>query len=111
MWDCEYVKLFWHDLNELLVKNCTNLNNFDFSEEFILFGVQHNMFTDKVMDFVILLAKYYIYSCKWKDLKPNVLVFSRLLKYRYKLERYYYIVTENIVEFDNIWEPYILLFA
>ena len=71
-----------------------------------MFGVTDNIITDKVIDLFILLAKFYFYGCKWGKNVPNVNVFLRILKDRYVVERYFYIVTNRSSDFDIDWLPY-----
>ena len=56
-----------------------------------LFGVLQNVFTDKVLDLIVMLAivmlaKFYIYNCKWQETAPNLKVFLRILKDRYTVD-------------------------
>lgn len=99
MWHCQHVNKFWQDLQELIVTRCSHVTSFRFSELLVLFGVQENMYTDKALDFIILLAKFYIYKCKWNFSRPTVKIFLNFLKYRYRMEKY----KGDIVLFDNIW--------
>jgi hypothetical protein len=105
MWRCQYVSKFWQDLQDLLIINCSHANNFRFSEVLVLFGVQDNIYTDKAMDFIILLAKLYIYKCKWNNTKPVVQIFLKYLKNRYRLEKDKRGRAGNA--FDITWQPYL----
>ena len=40
---------------------CVNCKNIELTERFILFGVLQNVFTDKVLDLIVMLAKFSIY--------------------------------------------------
>jgi hypothetical protein len=104
MWHCEHVNMFWKDLQELIVTKCSHVTNFRFSEVLVLFGVQENMYTDKALDFIILLAKFYIYKCKWNFSRPALPIFLKFLKSRYNIEKYKETTTVN--NFDILWQPY-----
>jgi hypothetical protein len=109
MWNCPYVHIFWQELKTSLLQHCTHIQNFNFSEQLILFGVKENMHTDKGFDFILLLAKFYIYKCKWTSSKPLAQVFLKLLKSRYRMEKYFCMMPQNPVSFELIWQPYLNL--
>jgi hypothetical protein len=80
--------------------------HFHFNEELVLFGVSEHIYTDNVLDLIILLAKYYIYQCKLKCVKPSVTVFLSILKNRYCLEKYSCTTQNCMKDFDMLWLPY-----
>ena len=49
--------------------NCTNL---ELTEKFVLFGVLQNVLTDKVLDLIVMLAKFCFYKCKRQETAPNL---------------------------------------
>ena len=57
MWQCRYVQTFFNDLTNLLRIKCVHLTNFKFSAMLVIFGVEHNIITDGVLDLVILLSE------------------------------------------------------
>jgi hypothetical protein len=75
LWHCRYVENFWKEFEDLLIRNCECMLHFHFNEELVLFGVSEHIYTDNVLDLIILLAKYYIYQCKLKCVKPSVTFF------------------------------------
>lgn len=68
-------------------------------------GLQ-NVFTNKVLDLIVVLAKFYIYKCKWHETASNFKAFLRILTNRYTLERYLHITSWKLHEFDLQWLPY-----
>ena len=85
---------------------CVNCKNLELTEKFILFGVLQNVFTDKVLDLTVTLAKFCISKCKQEETAPNLKAFLRILKDRYTLERYLHITTDKLHDFDLQWLPY-----
>ena len=81
------------NLQSFIRGKCVNWNNVELTEKFILFGVLQNVLTDKVLDLIVVLAKFYIYKCKWQETAPKLKVFLRILKDRYIVERYLHITT------------------
>ena len=104
-WDCDIVKNFWTNLQNLLIANCTHIVNLQFDEELILFGTKENMYTDDIFDLILLLAKYYIYSLKWTDSVPNITVFRAIVKNRHQFEKYR--LSNQTQKFNTLWFPYV----
>ena len=53
-----------HSLQSFIREKCVNYKTLELTEKFILFGVLQNVFTDKVLDLTVTLAKFYISKCK-----------------------------------------------
>ena len=79
------------------------------SESLSILGHDKNMHTDTIVEFIILFAKQYIYSCKLNMTIPNLPGFFAKLKYRFQIEEY--IARKNFLynEFSMRWYPYKLL--
>ena len=60
------VKCFWNKLEQFICDHCNNIHNFKFNEKSILFGTDDNFQSDNVLDFMMLYAKYFIYSCRYE---------------------------------------------
>ena len=83
--------------------NCQNLRLF---KEFVILGTKVNFKTDKIFNFIILLAKFYIYKSKLDDTIPKLDIFMNSLKKRYSLEKYRAVINENKHKFDMEWLMY-----
>ena len=106
LWQCEYVLKFWNDLLQVLKTTCIHLADLVFSPLLVLFGVKDNAYPDEAISFIILIAKFFIYKCKWNQDKPEITVFFRFLKYRYALEKNVYMKNYQLLLFTQIWQPY-----
>ena len=53
----------------------------------VIFGVEHNIITDGVMDLVVLLAKAYIYRSKTIQTVPTSSSLKYILYSRYLIEK------------------------
>ena len=106
-WQCPKVTAFWTSLSVLMNKRCMHAYKFRFTEKYILFGMSENIKTDKICDFITLMAKFYIYKSKVQHTELNVNCFIINLYYRYEIEKY---TNKNSVFFRNIWGPYLKLF-
>jgi hypothetical protein len=105
MWTCSKVKLFWSSLERLL-QNCAHCSRLQLSEELILFGCKTNVVTDCVFDYILLLAKFFIYQCYLNDNLPLMSVFLNVLKSRYVELKYLSCIMYCSVEFQENWSLY-----
>ena len=80
MWRCQHVKLFWNKLEGFICDHCNNVQNLKFNEKIILFGTDDNFKSDNVLDFIILYAKYFIYSCRYEKIKHQLCAFRKELE-------------------------------
>ena len=74
----------------------------------MLFGVDSTVITDTIFDLIILLAKQYLYRCKFEQSVLQISVFRKRLKLRYKLEEYSsnIIITFHKNAFNTRWRCY-----
>ena len=86
-WECPIVNQFWQNLLQLIHEKCHHCTRFYFCPELILFGLANEIYTDRIMDFIILFAKFYIYKCKLNELRPDILSFLRQLKKDFLLKK------------------------
>ena len=56
-WECPLIVPFWLELQRNLVRECSHCVNFHFTEMLVIFGVDENISTDKVLNLIVLLAK------------------------------------------------------
>ena len=106
LYDCTVIFQFWTDFQQMLKSKCQHCNNFSIDSELVLFGVKKNIKTDKVLDLIILQAKFYIYKCKLQDLKPVISTFICLLKDKYTIEQYNAYINNRQTKFHNEWYLY-----
>lgn len=106
VWECGVVNRFWNNLLNLIHEKCQHCVNFFFSLELILFGIARDIVTDKTMDLIILISKFYIYKCKLNETLPNIQTFLGQLKYRLQIEKI--VADTNLTHetFENNWLIY-----
>ena len=85
LWNCESVRQFWKELENSLRSKCQNCKRIIFSLELV--GTKGNTITDKGFDFVLLMAKFYIYKCKFQEALPEVIVFISQFNYSLRIEQ------------------------
>ena len=106
LYDCEFAQRFWVNLGNALRNNCHNCARLSFSLELVIFGSKNNFITDKGFDFILLLAKFYVYKCKFLDTPPNLRIFLGELRFRLKIERTIAIRNNRGNRFNLDWYPY-----
>ena len=108
-WHCDIVQVFWAKLKTALNESCENCVEPIFTETLVLFGVKENVVTDRVIDLIIILAKYYIFKCKLQGSTPIAKIFIKSLKQRYIVEKYASLVCNRNHSFNLEWLPYLKL--
>ena len=108
-WRCDYTYSFWQTFENWINVHCNNACNFKLSESYVLFATDHHLKTDSILDFIVLLAKQYVFSCKYKKERPLLHVFKHKLTFRYRLEKYNAMLSQNLPQFDAKWFYYVTL--
>ena len=106
LWQCYFTRRFWRLLENLISTSCETAVNIKITENLVLFGIDSTAITDKIFDLIILLAKQYLYRCKFEQSVPLVSVFRKQLKLRYKLEEYNSKITFQENAFNAGWHCY-----
>ena len=106
-WTCKFVQRFWNDISFLINKKCAHAHNFKFTENLVLFGNCNIIYTDKICNLIILMAKFFIYRCKVQNKPLNIQIFIKEIFRRYQIEKN---INENSNIFKNYWAPYLTLF-
>lgn len=110
LWNCVHAQNFWTRLEKLFNEKCRNVSVLRFTQKLIIFGMEKHIKTDTVFDFILMLAKSYVYRCKIENVFPNVSVFQTLLNSRYKIEYYNAKVQNRLQKFETEWYYYIPMF-
>ena len=110
LWECPIVNQFWQNLLQLIHEKCHHCTRFYFCPEIVLFGLANEIYTDRIMDFIILFAKFYIYKCKLNELRPDILSFLRQLKKRLLVEEKVSEINNKDTWFEREWKMYRRLF-
>lgn len=110
-WHCDVVRKFWKDFEDWLHACCEHTVRFSLSEKIVLLSVDDNLITDQVIDYIILLAKYVIYTCALNDTVPTLQHFKQTLKYRYSVLKLAAIRKSSYTKFAMNWFPYLQLIS
>ena len=79
------------------------------SEKYFLFGLQEEHKFTKVLNFILLYAKYYIYLARCKKQTLTLNVFQKKLKVMYKVHKGIAFTHEEDDIFQKDWSPFISL--
>ena len=81
------------------------------SECLILFGIDDDIKMENVFDFILLVAKQYLYKCKIEKQLLNIDIFRKKQLCKYKIEEYDAKMSCSCSSFSSRWEPYKPYFA
>ena len=102
-WECPKTNLFWKELQNIFNNRCLHSFNFKFTKNLVFFGHCEKITTDKICDFIILMAKFFIYRCKVQGINLNIKHFINELYNRYNIEL---IISKNKNQCKCDWAPY-----
>ena len=72
----------------------------------MLFGCKSNVIPNNVFDFILVLAKYYIYICSRTNRKPNFFAFLNIIRLRYSDLKFLAHINGTHQQFANNWASY-----
>ena len=107
IWDCIRIQTFWETLQGRINALCPHARNFKFNKQYVLFGVSSVLKTDKICDFITLIAKYFIYKSKVQGDTPTIITYTKYLQTRYYIEKEIYKIKQKDTTFRNLWNPYL----
>ena len=85
-WECWYIQEFWSKIQEILTLNNIEIQLSYFANSF---GVSfENNQKGSLFNFIILLAKYYIFVSKYKQQIPNINGFRNIFQQTREFEEY-----------------------
>ena len=82
-YDCFIVKTFWH---EVVAKTLQDIDIVNLDKVIVFFGLISNLYSP--LNFFILHTKYYIYSCRTRQILPNVNQFVRKFSFHLQVRRH-----------------------
>lgn len=107
-YDCYCTKHFLSTLCEwLLVKGNIHLS---LSKLDFLFGIALNK-TNKVLNWILLQAKKFIYNSRARGKKPDFNIFIKNLEQEFNIKRYILLKNSRLAEFQNIWRHWMTFFG
>ena len=88
--ECKFVDCFWNEIGDWIsAKLQVNIKLYKIHK---LFGFQENCIDYKFLNNLMLVARLFIYRCKYSKSKPNMLKYFNLLKI---IKKYEYIIAKK----------------
>ena len=100
LFECSYSKSFWSEvlaniLNKLGSCGCLSLRD-------VIIGILKE--GEDLVNYVIILGKVYLWTCKQKAIKPNLRHFKIILEKKHETEKYIALNSNKIDLFDKKWK-------
>ena len=71
LWDCTYTETYWKRILDWITNNASHYRAFNITEQLVIFGVENSVVTDRVLNLIMLMAKRYIFKCRYLKVTPN----------------------------------------
>ena len=105
-WHCPVIQNFWQDTVEWVKSECGHIRTLQLSLLDIITGIQSKQKADKVLNFILFQAKYFIYKAKYNNHIPNLQHFKRYLLHNYNVEKYIAYSNCSWITFNKRWMVY-----
>lgn len=86
-WDCSVSQTFWGSFTRMIKERCNHAHNLKITKSLAILGVDNNVKIDHVFYFILILAKKYMYKCRYGNIQPEITAFKNVLTSRYKIEK------------------------
>ena len=78
LWNCTVTPCFWHNLRQWLHNNGTSLRSLELTPSLAI-GLTLHPFRNKYLYFLLLVARFYIWTCKTPCFRPMIENFPNFL--------------------------------
>lgn len=102
-WKCDKTQQFIRNVKGWL--NTYNIH-YDMNEKHFLLGLQEEHILSKILNFIILYAKYYIYLARCKHQALYISVFQKKLKFMYKVHKQIAFSNQEEETFQKDWSAF-----
>ena len=99
-WECNVTRAFWAELQQFLHNKDFIIN---FNLRTISFGLEKRAQDSCILNFLIILAKYYIFRCKYNKNEPEFIAFVQYLKQRKNIEETIAIIKDKTDTHNMKW--------
>ena len=103
-WECNKVQIFWNNFHKFI--NNTNIQ-MQITYKTISFGWCEETFEDKLKNFIIFYAKYYIFLNKCHKTIPSCDLFKHYLGKQIKIEKEIALMNDKLYTFELKWRQFI----
>ena len=74
-------------------------------------GVKGDVSTGKVLNLIMLMAKYYIFRSRYLKTIPNFTCFSKEVRQRAAIEKHAWALKGDLNAYFSLWSPYFPLIS
>ena len=107
LWDCTYTETtFSNRILDWITNNTSHLRAFNITGQLVIFGVEDNVVTDRVLVLIMLMAKHYIFRCGCLKVTPNFVCFSKEVNQSTVIEKHIWLMKDNLTMYFSLWSPY-----
>lgn len=99
---CSEILPIWNNLSMYIYRKTSNRVGFNVNN--VLFGELPFSGYNKVVNFIILYSKQFIFNCSKQNKKPDITGLLHHLLFKYKVEKYIAIKSCEITKFYKLWE-------
>ena len=104
-WECNHIQAFWVEINSYL-NDKFNFDNQLTYETISFCNVMKNKEEHgTVINFIVLLAKYFIFKNKCNKTVPSLIEFKQHLLQRISLEKTIATIKDKLDTFSQKWQP------
>ena len=93
---------FWMDVIANILTNISNCGCLLLSD--VIIGILKEGMD--LVNYVIILGKSYLRSCRHKQIKPSISHFERILEKKYETEKYIAFKSNRTISFRDKWKSY-----
>ena len=100
-WECSYVQEYWSKIQKFLKDNNLEI---ELTYYRIIFGIlDKNNIKTSMINLIILIAKYWIFTSKYKMQRPSSEGFLKILHERKETEQYIALAKDNLEHHNQKW--------
>ena len=99
---CPNILTLWSDLSLHIFRNTTKRIGFNIIN--VILGEMPLSVHNKVVNFIILYTKQYIFYCSKQNKRPNINELVHYLFFKYKVEKFVTIKSCGTSKFEKLWE-------
>ena len=103
--DCAIVQHFWGEFQQFLkTKNI----DIELNRKIVCFGTEQ-IANEQIINHLIIQAKYFIYTCKLKNIEPTITYFKHVIKQTQQIEKIIAFKNDKIEQHNKKWGQLIAL--
>ena len=102
LFTCPFSYSFWMDVIANILNNISNCGCLLLSD--VIIGILKEGMD--LVNYVIILGKSYLWSCRHQNIKPSISHFERILEKKYETEKYIAFKSNRPISFRDKWKSY-----